>query len=80
MFGEIPIGLQVPVKAELMVKDAPPGIRGDTSRAGMKQITLETGAIVNAPLFIETGETVVINTDTGEYVNRIYIISQPRKG
>lgn len=64
------IALQLPIKVDLKVTEAPPAVRGDTSKGGTKQITLETGAVINAPLFITEGETVRINTETGEYVER----------
>lgn len=70
LFDDKIFGVQLPIKQEFTVKDAPPGIKGDSSRAGMKQITLETGAIINAPLFIETGHKIIVNTESGEYVER----------
>jgi elongation factor P len=64
------INISLPIKVQLKVIEAPPGIRGDRSQAGTKQITLETGAKINAPLFIEEGEVIEVNTETGEYVRR----------
>jgi elongation factor P len=64
------IGLKVPIKVELKVTDAPPSIKGSTMTGGNKVVTVETGATVNVPLFINTGETIRINTETGEYVER----------
>lgn len=66
----IMIGTKLPIKVELKVTEAPPAMKGDTATGGSKQITLETGAIVNAPLFISENNTVIINTETGEYVER----------
>jgi len=65
------IGIKLPIKVDYKVKDAPPSIKGDTATGGTKQITLENGTVINAPLFIEEGEKIVINTETGEYVERI---------
>jgi elongation factor P len=65
------IGFKFPVKVELKVVEAPPAVKGDTAKGGSKQIKLETGAVINAPLFIEEGEIIRINTDTGEYVERV---------
>lgn len=65
------IGLQLPVKVNLKVTQAPPGIKGDTASGGTKQVTLETGMVVNVPLFIKEGDTVRINTETGQYVERV---------
>lgn len=64
------IGTKLPIKVELKVTDAPPAVKGDTATGGSKQITLETGAIINAPLFVNEGDVVVVNTVTGEYVER----------
>ena len=52
------------------VKEAPPAVRGDTSKGGMKIITLENGATLNAPMFVNEGDTIRVNTETGEYVER----------
>lgn len=64
------IGVKVPIKMEFLVKDAPPNIKGDTATGGNKIVTLETGTTINAPLFIEAGERIIVNTETGEYVER----------
>lgn len=64
------IGVKVPIKMEFVVKDAPPNIKGDTATGGNKVITLENGTTINAPLFIEAGEKIIVNTETGEYVER----------
>ncbi len=65
------IGVKVPIKMELLVKEAPPSIKGDTAQGGNKVVTLETGATVNVPLFINQGDIIRINTETGEYVERV---------
>lgn len=65
----IKIGL--PIKMEFKVKEAPPAVRGDTSKGGMKIITLENGTTLNAPMFITEGDVVRVNTETGEYVERV---------
>jgi len=65
------IDVELPVKMEFKVVEAPPAIRGDTAQGGVKQVTLETGAIINVPLFINQDDTVRINTETGEYVERV---------
>lgn len=71
VYEERVIGVQLPPKVNLKVVSAPPGIKGDTATGGVKAVTLETGAVINAPLFISEGETVKINTETGEYVERV---------
>ena len=65
------IGITLPIKMTFMVKEAPPAIKGNTASGGGKLVTLETGAQVTTPLFIEAGEMVIVNTDTGEYVERV---------
>ena len=64
------IGVTLPVKMTFEVKDAPPSMRGNTASGGGKLVTLETGAQVTTPFFIEAGEKIVVNTETGEYVER----------
>ena len=71
IFQDRVINVILPVKVQLKGTDAPPGIKGDRSIGGNKAITLETGAVINVPLFIETGDTIEINTETSEYVRRI---------
>jgi elongation factor P len=71
LFDEEIIGIKIPIKVELKVTDAPPAVKGNTATGANKQITLETGLVVNAPIFIEEGEMVVINTDKSEYVERV---------
>jgi elongation factor P len=65
------IGLKLPIKMEFKVKEAPPAVRGDTSKGGIKVIILENGAKLNAPMFINEGDLIRVNTDTGEYVERV---------
>ncbi len=65
------MAIKLPIKIELEVTSAPPGIKGDTASGGTKQVELETGATINAPLFINTGDKIRINTETGEYVERV---------
>lgn len=65
------IKITLPIKMNFKVKEAPPAVRGDTSKGGNKVITLENGTTLNAPMFINEGDTVSINTETGEYVERV---------
>ncbi len=71
IFNEQIIGVEIPIKVDLKVTEAPDAVRGDTAKGGNKQITLETGAVINAPMFIKEGEIIRINTETGEYVERL---------
>ncbi len=70
-FEEKPIQVKIPVKMDLKVKEAPPNTRGNTAQGGSKVVTLETGAVMDVPMFIETGDVIRINTETGEYVERV---------
>jgi elongation factor P len=65
------INIYLPIKIQLKVIEAPPGIKGDRAQGGTKTVTLETGAQINVPLFIESGDTIEINTETGEYSRRV---------
>lgn len=71
VYKEKPITLEIPVKVDLKVTDAPPAVKGDTATGGNKLVTLESGATVNTPLFINEGDILRINTETGEYVERV---------
>ena len=65
------IGVELPNSVDLRVVETAPGFRGDTVSGGTKPATLETGAVVQVPLFVMTGETVRIDTRTGAYVERV---------
>ncbi len=65
------INIDVPIKMDLAVKETPPGERGNTAQGGTKVAELETGAKIQVPLFVNTGDIVKINTQTGEYVERV---------
>jgi elongation factor P len=64
------INVSLPVKAQLKVVEAPPGIKGDRAQGGTKIAELETGAKINVPLFVEKGDIIEVNTEKGEYVRR----------
>jgi len=71
VFNEKIISVLLPVKVQLKVTDAPPGIKGERAQAGTKTVKLETNAEINVPLFVEEGDIIEINTDTNEYVRRM---------
>jgi elongation factor P len=71
MDGETPLLVELPNFVELAVESAEPGIRGDTAQGGSKAATLETGVVVQVPLFIEAGDVIRIDTRTGRYVTRV---------
>ena len=68
---ELPIGAELPEKIIVQITYCEPGVRGDTATRALKQATVETGATVNVPLFVNEGELIGINTKTGEYVERV---------
>lgn len=68
--GLNPIGATLPFNVELKVVETPPGVKGDTATGATKPATLETGAVVNVPLFIGEGEIIRVDTRTGEYLER----------
>jgi len=65
------INISLPIKVQLKVVEAPPGIKGDRAQGGTKTVKLETGAEINVPLFIETNDIIEINTEKEEYVKRV---------
>ncbi len=66
-----PITVEPPLTVELKVTQTDPGVRGDTAQGGSKPATLETGLVVQVPLFIEEGEVVKVDTRTGKYLGRV---------
>lgn len=70
-FKEKIINISLPIKMDFRVIEAPPGVKGNTAQGGTKAIKIETGVTINTPLFIEQGDVIKINTQTGEYVERV---------
>ena len=62
--------LELPMFVELQIVETDPGIRGDTATGGTKPARLETGAVVQVPLFVNLGDRVKVQTETGEYMSR----------
>lgn len=71
LFNDQPMGFKMPITVELKVTEAPPSIKGDTATGGSKVVTLENGATINAPLFVNEGDIIKVNTETGEYKERV---------
>jgi elongation factor P len=69
-FNGKPIGVDLPITVELEVTETEPGVKGDTATGATKNATMETGLVVQVPLFIEQGEVLKIDTRTGEYLER----------
>jgi elongation factor P len=65
-----PVSLSLPIKMEFKVVSAPPSVKGNSAGNVNKQVEIETGAQINVPLFINEGDIIRVNTDTGEYVER----------
>ncbi|MGH8272892.1 MAG: elongation factor P [Gammaproteobacteria bacterium] len=70
LYNGSPLAVEPPNTVELTITETDPGVRGDTSGGGVKPATLETGAVVRVPLFLNEGETIKVNTRTAEYLSR----------
>ena len=70
-FKNKPVAVELPIKINLKVVSAPPGVKGNSAGNVTKQVELETGAKINAPLFVNEGDVIRINTETGEYAERV---------
>lgn len=70
-FGERIIGISLPIKVELKVIEAPPSIKGNTASGADKKVKVETGAMITTPVFVEVGDVIRINTETGLYTERV---------
>jgi elongation factor P len=66
-----PVGVDLPITVELRIEETDPGFRGDTATGGTKPAKLETGLTVQVPLFVNQGETIRVDTRTGEYLTRV---------
>ena len=71
LWNDNPIAITTPNFVELRITETDPGLKGDTAQGGIKPATLETGATVKVPLFIEVDELIKVDTRTGEYVSRV---------
>ncbi len=65
------LDIALPIKMEFKVVEAPPAVRGNTAQGGVKQVKLENGLTINTPLFVSEGDIVRVNTELGEYVERV---------
>lgn len=71
LYNGAPLSIEAPNFVELKITQTDPGVRGDTSGGGGKPATLETGAVVRVPLFVQEGEVIKVDTRTGEYASRV---------
>jgi elongation factor P len=71
LFNQQPVAVELPTFVELTVAQAEPGVRGDTASGGTKPATLESGAVIQVPLFINEGDRVKVDTRTGGYIERL---------
>lgn len=69
-FESKPVSISLPIKMDFKVVSAPPGVKGNSAGNVNKQVEIETGAVLNVPMFINEGDVIRVNTDTGEYVER----------
>jgi elongation factor P len=69
-YGSEPVGIELPQTVDLKVTDTAPGIKGATASAQVKPATLETGLVVQVPPFVNSGDVIRVNTETGEYLSR----------
>lgn len=69
-YDDEPVSLDLPIKMEFLVTHAEPGVKGNTAQGGSKPATIETGATVTVPLFVNTGDVIRVNTQEGTYVER----------
>ena len=69
-YGTEPVGIELPPSVDLKVEDTAPGIKGATASAQVKPARLETGLVVNVPPFVNPGDVIRVNTETGEYLSR----------
>lgn len=65
------IDFELPIQVKVKVVEVDPGLKGDTAQGGSKPATVETGAVVNVPLFVERDQVIVVDTRTGQYVSRV---------
>lgn len=70
-FKDRHVGFKMPIKVELKVTEAADAVKGNTVQGGTKIVTLETGATVNVPMFVNEGDIIRVNTESGEYVERV---------
>src|ERR671936_923727 len=70
-YGAEPVGIELPQTVDLVVKETVPGIKGATASAEVKPATLETGLVIQVPPFVNEGDKVRVNTETGEYQSRV---------
>ncbi|MCD5396173.1 MAG: elongation factor P [Candidatus Pacebacteria bacterium] len=71
LINEEIVDIKLPIKMDFKVIEAPPSFKGDTAQGGTKTATIETGAKINVPMFIEVGDTIRVNTEDGSYVERV---------
>jgi elongation factor P len=70
-YGDEVIGVELPLTVVLTVVQTDPGLKGDTASGGTKPATTDTGLVVNVPLFVNEGQKIRVNTDSGDYIERV---------
>ena len=70
LYGDEALGVELPAAVELVIASSEPGVKGDTATGATKPATLETGLVVNVPLFMNPGDTIKVSTSDGRYLER----------
>lgn len=70
-FGEKIINIELPIKIDYEVKEAPPSFKGDTATGGSKTVVLDNGLSINVPMFVNQGDIIRVNTESGQYTERV---------
>ena len=71
LYEDAPVGIHLPATVDLKITDTAPGIKGATASAQVKPATCETGLVVTVPSFVNPGDVIRVNTETGEYMSRV---------
>ncbi|MGI8774236.1 MAG: elongation factor P [Actinomycetota bacterium] len=71
MYESTPVGAEMPITLEFVITETEPGMKGDRVSGALKPATIETGAVIQVPLFVEQGDRIKIDTRTGEYMSRV---------
>ncbi len=71
LFGDEPLGLELPAAVELTITESDPGVKGDTATGATKPAKMETGLLVHVPLFINPGDRIKVSTESGAYLERV---------
>ena len=71
LHDDVPIAVELPITVDMKIKETGPSFKGDTAQGGTKPATLETGLVINVPLFIDVDDTVKVDTRSADYISRV---------